>query len=472
MFSILLSIITFTLVSTSEVECTYEGDVPEGAYDYGHTATTGSKGQMTTGNSTTLVIEGWKGYTIKSVSLSMKSNKSAGTGKLEMTIDGQSVWTISDSKFSSKNWHGAFSQTFVPIEHTFSPEIVCTQGDISIYIEASENSLYVASYTIEYEVPAPQTHTLSCRVTDEMVLPITESSVGVGVTLPTAPDIDGWYFAGWVTDIYTPTTTAPFIIYDAGDPYLLTDDEVLYALYRDKPITPPAEKNYKVFQVTTFESGEYTLCTRPTNGTSYMASGTPVNYRWPADKTTKVTFDDETNLYVLDNKSNPTYDFTFNTTDSTVVIQGISYGSKYDIIKTSRTPWNYRILDDNTILLYVKAGKVGDTYPFICRYSASAGDGFRTEKRTFEQMKTVGFLLFPVVEIPVEEPVVITYKTFATTTTDPTPTPTPVEEVQEDENVEEVYYNLMGQRVGKEDLTTGIYIRRRGKHVEKIYYYE
>lgn len=474
MLSILLSIITFTLVSTSEVSPEYEGDAPEGSYGYGHTATSGTKGQMTAGNSTTLVIEGWKGYTIKSVSLSMKSNKSAGAGKLEMTIDGQSVWTISDSKFSSNDWNGAFSQAFVPIEHTFSPEVVCSQGDVSIYIEASANSLYVASYTIEYEVPAPRAYTLSCCVTKDIILPVTETTIGGGVTLPPAPDMPDWYFVGWVTDIYTATTSKPAIIYKAGEHFALTDDTNLYALYQDTPVTNPIEKDDNVLQTTEYNSGYYILSTQPeADGTSYIVHDLPKKYQWPAYSTTKVAFDDNKGLYVMDSKTmsdDKKYYFDFNTTDSTVIIQKstyqyISYGSTYGIIGSGRDPWNYRIQQDHTILLYIKAGGSGDTYPFICKYYG--GKYFRTEKHTFNDMNSEGLLLFPVPEAQEEEPVVITYKTFVET-----PIATPVEDIQEDENVEEVYYNLMGQRVRKDDLTTGIYIRRQGKHVEKIYYYE
>lgn len=477
MFALLLSIITFTLTSTTDGTYDYEGDEPVGMEcTYDHTATSGSKGQMTAGNSTTLTITGWKGYTIKNITLSMKSNKSVGAGKLEVTIDGKPVWTISDSKFSSKNWHGAFSQAFVPIEHTFSPEVVCSQGDLSIYIEASENSLYVESYTIEYEVPLPHPYTLSCRVTDDMVLPITETAVGAGVILPPAPNMSGWYFVGWVSNIYTPTTSVPVVIYHVGERYPLTDDEILYALYQDVPITPPVEKDYNVCQTTTYESGEYALCTRPLNGTSYMVYDLPKNYQWPAYSTTKVTFDVTKGVYTMDSRDisdNAIYYFTFNTTDSTVTIQQstyqyITYGSTYGIIKSGRDPWNYRVLKDSTIILYIKAGGNGDTYPTICKYYGA--DAFRTEKLTTEQMEGNGLLLFPNVDIPEEEPIVITYKTFATKSTDPIPSP--VEDIEMDDNSEVVYYNLLGQKVPKEALSNGVYIRRVGKHVEKIYYYE
>lgn len=486
MLALLLSIITFTLTSTTGGTYDYEGDEPVGMEcTYDHTATSGSKGQMTAGNSTTLTITGWKGYTIKSVSLSMKSNKSAGAGKLEMTVDGQPVWTISDSKFSSNDWHGTFSQAYVSIEHTFSPEAVCSQGDVSIYIEASENSLYIESYTIEYEIPLPHPYILSCQVTDDMVLPITEAAVGAGVILPTAPDMNGWYFVGWVSNVYSSTTTLPTTIYKVGTRYSLTDDDILYALYQDVPpsTTSEEETSPHIVQETEYKDGDYIIAVPTTDsGEGYIAYDYPKSYHWPLKSTTDITFNGVTQLYEIKGKSsnfyeNEIYSFRFNTTDSMVTIKckssnnRITYGTTYKLIVSGTEVWNYRVTKDKRIVIYIrKGGVVDEKYPLICYSFVKLDPVLQTQERVPMYWDNSALLLFPITDEPEEEPVVITYKTLVTRATDPIPSP--VEDIEMDDNSEVVYYNLLGQKVPKEVLSNGVYIRRVGKHVEKIYYYE
>ena len=70
---------TYTLVSTTAVEQT--GNAPDNAtYTFERTATSGQRGQMTAGNSTTLTLAGWENTTIRSISLEMHSNSKSGAG--------------------------------------------------------------------------------------------------------------------------------------------------------------------------------------------------------------------------------------------------------------------------------------------------------------------------------------------------------------------------------------------------------
>lgn len=64
---------------------------------------------------------------------------------------------------------------------------------------------------------------------------LTESSAGVGITLPTATlnDCGEWSFRGWAeASVATETSTAPATLFDAGDNYKPTADCTLYAVYQ------------------------------------------------------------------------------------------------------------------------------------------------------------------------------------------------------------------------------------------------
>ena len=145
LFSILTA--TYSLSSTTSVEAS--GVLPEGAtHTYERSATTGQKGQMTAGNSTRLYLTGWEGCTIRTVTLSMRSNKSAGAGSLRMRIGNNEVWSIADEPFDSDAWAGQYTTDFVPICKHMQTTV---DGDIEIIISATENSLYIQSYEIAYE---------------------------------------------------------------------------------------------------------------------------------------------------------------------------------------------------------------------------------------------------------------------------------------------------------------------------------
>ena len=77
--------VSFTVTSSSSVEAS--GVVPEGMeVSYQRSGTTGQKGQMTAGNNTLLQVLGMDNCIIDSVTLNMRSNKSAGAGSLQMCI--------------------------------------------------------------------------------------------------------------------------------------------------------------------------------------------------------------------------------------------------------------------------------------------------------------------------------------------------------------------------------------------------
>lgn len=106
--------------------------------------------QMVADKSMTLTISGMAGKTITGALVEMKSNASKGAGSLSLTTDGKTIASISDSKFNSSNWYGAWSTSVVTVELTTTDQTVGTGKTVDLEINVSTNSLYFKSLTLEY----------------------------------------------------------------------------------------------------------------------------------------------------------------------------------------------------------------------------------------------------------------------------------------------------------------------------------
>ena len=123
--------------------------------------TYGTSCQMTSGNSQTLTLKGYEGYKITKLVLSMRSNKSSGSGYLFYSTDGGTTFnsivgnaqTNAGSQFNSQNWNGSWSTSYVDV--TKNVDIECGNSDVVFKLHATANSLYCRSYTITYQ-PNPQ----------------------------------------------------------------------------------------------------------------------------------------------------------------------------------------------------------------------------------------------------------------------------------------------------------------------------
>lgn len=141
---------TYTITSTSSVVAS--DDVPSGSTaTYSSTYT--DKYQLTGGNSMTLTLNGYTGYKITGIILSMKSNSSKGAGSFTATVGTSTVISsISDATFNDPSWNGAWSTTYVNVEPNIIVERTVGNGEaVQLVISASANSLYCQSYTIYYE---------------------------------------------------------------------------------------------------------------------------------------------------------------------------------------------------------------------------------------------------------------------------------------------------------------------------------
>ncbi len=251
-------VMTFTITSKTTVG--EAGDVPIGVQaSYYQTGTTGQKGQMTAGNSTTFILSGLQNLQINRIDISMRSNKAAGAGSLNMTINDQTLWGIGDAPFYSDTWNGAYTTEYVNISYVpILPLEILKKSELMIQIAASENSLYVQSYTIYYTPLAPRAATVHFHTgTDEEIASITETAPNSGITLPDCPDADStWRFVAWIEEPVTSTQNTALLPtrYEPQTKYYPNGETTLYALYADKEL-----EEQLWTQDTTFESGEYII---------------------------------------------------------------------------------------------------------------------------------------------------------------------------------------------------------------------
>ena len=146
--------VTYTITSASAVSTT--GQVPEGSSATFENTYTNNKQQLTKDNSMTLTLSGYDGCTITGITLSMKSNKSAGAGSFTAVAGSTIISSISGSSFNTPNWNGSYTQDFVNINPAVTPYTVLVNETVVLTIAATTNSLYCQSFTITYEPAAEQ----------------------------------------------------------------------------------------------------------------------------------------------------------------------------------------------------------------------------------------------------------------------------------------------------------------------------
>ncbi len=153
--------------------------------------------QLTEGHSMIYTFSGFDDYIITGVTLKMRSNKSAGSGYIEIKVGndlkykeiGQSIngVDITNKRISTfKDWYGSYhydAANYASIMPAISPTIVGKGENLVITIGATVNSLYCQSVTIEYElasnkVKAPLLPTSCTFMEDSKTIAITNNTDG------------------------------------------------------------------------------------------------------------------------------------------------------------------------------------------------------------------------------------------------------------------------------------------------------
>lgn len=147
-----LQSVTYTIRGIDAVEIT-GGQAPQlSSADYSQSGNT--LGKMSAYESTTLVLSGYEGNTIKKLVLKMHSDKKQGAGGLDVKVADRRICQIpSGCTFNSNWWFGTYFNYFVDVTPAMRDTLyeIKEGQDVTIHIMASQNNLYLESYTLYYE---------------------------------------------------------------------------------------------------------------------------------------------------------------------------------------------------------------------------------------------------------------------------------------------------------------------------------
>ena len=332
--------VSYTVVSSTQVESS--GSVPETVTaHYQRSSTTGQKGQMTAGNWTMLEMEGWDGFTIDSVVLTMRSNKAAGAGSLDMHIGNEAVWTIKDADFSHANWNGSFSNEWVEISRWIGRKVNIGEK-IKLQIKASKNSLYIDRYTFYYRAPILEANTvqLYSGLSPDPTIN-TENPAGAGIQLPILADTLPWRFVGWSETEVINADTCPEI-YAGGTWYYPKTDCAMWAVYTDTELGHSEDVLTDGDYVFASPFWQRSLASGVREGTIHTAA-------------VVVQEDSLTGIHLSSMDERMVYHVEIEK-DSTLIFYHVQSGSPigYDErgLVSAMSRWHYRRLDDGTWCIY------------------------------------------------------------------------------------------------------------------------
>ena len=384
--------VTYTLSTTTTIE--QSGTPPESSVvTYDRTTTTGKKGQMTAGNSTRLELKGWDGCTIKRVELQMRSNTSSGAGSLSLVIGNDTLWQIDNQPFSDKSWAGKYTTDWLPITRSMNT-IVKENECIEINISATENSLYINSYTIYYDPPVvPQCYTVTFYTgLDTCPFTLTQSSPDEPLILPILQDTAKWYFLGWTeVEVLDNQLITPLL--SAGDTFLPRKNMTLWSVYSNQ------RENKAVSE---YISGQYAIAMcNMVEGDDMVMDGYVQENGFISTQPVKLMRNHD-GAYCIQSMlpEDVFYDVQFYE-DSTVRIMHHDtkrmIGYKGEKLFTIDTLWQYRVLEED--------GSLAIYYPYDDKYYALYM-GFPQKKRVaysehidIAKWRKFGLWLFPKVEI-------------------------------------------------------------------------
>lgn len=253
---------------------TATGDLPA-AVTFAYEQSGTRSGQLTEGNTASLVLGGYDGVTIEKIVLTMHSNTSKGAGSATVTIGGEVLAAIADSPFSDNRWAGGFSTDWVEVVlFNAVTGLVMPEGEeITITITSSQNSLYIQSFAVYYSEEPASLHTVCFKtyLHDQQIAPLTEAYIGAGVILPQVPIADeNWVFYGWAEQPVVEGGFPPSVNF-AGVTYFPDADITLhavYAHYAEQSVWYPADS---------VSTGAYLICRYLATGQTLLRACSSVN---------------------------------------------------------------------------------------------------------------------------------------------------------------------------------------------------
>lgn len=386
LLGLIFSILTATYTIESSTAVTLDGIAPAGSQaTYSRSGTTGQKGQMTEGNSTTLQLTGWEGCVIDSVVLSMHSNTSQGAGGLTMHIGNALVWEIQETDFANVAWNGSFTTNWVEISSPIG-SLVQAGEPIEIYIEASKNSLYIQSYTFYYTAPEPEAHEVAFISGIGVDYPsMIEESIGAGVLLPQGVDTLDWRFLGWSETEVLETDTCP-PIWQAGERYFPKHDCRMWAVYSDME---------GGLQQKQYLSGDYVIA----SGFWQASMCGAVADGMVATRTVELLKENQDYIMLSNARDDMLYSIVF-LADSMLTIQHLKtekyIGYSGTKLSNQDSKWRYRVLPDSSLCVYYEpSGKCRMlTFGFGANATSDNVVAYSTSIN-LSLMQSDGLLLFP-----------------------------------------------------------------------------
>lgn len=362
LLGLIFSILTASYTLSSNNTVLLEGEAPVySTYDFERSSTTGRKGQMTKGNSTRLHLGGWDGSYIHRITLEMHSNSGSGKGSMTMQVGDEVVWQIENKAFSSKEWAGMYSTAWVDISKDIEME-VGDDGEIDILISATENSLYINRYVIEYEPASPRCYSVSFSTgLDTVPDAIEQTEIGASIILPAWQDTAMWYFLGWSETEVEDSTMAPDLLL-AGSEYVPRRNTKLWAVYSDVK---------EVTAVDDYVSGEYVMTMWNPTTELYVKTGMAMAGRVEGGTVALCAADMMINsegkhCLLTSIEADMIYELDF-AEDSTLkvmhVATGTSIGHRDDkLYDTDESVWRYRVLEDGSLVVYSPLDELTSTY--------------------------------------------------------------------------------------------------------------
>jgi hypothetical protein len=400
LLGLIFSILTASFTLSSNNTIISEGDVPDYSEAvFSRSSTTGKRGQMTEGNTTCLSLRGWDGCVIRSVVLEMHSNSKSGAGTLKMTIGKQVVWEIEDQAFSEQAWAGSYSSDWVDIRQ----DMMAGVGDnenVDIWIEASENSLYINSYWIEYEPAAPRCHTLTFKTgMDTMPAPMSQSEIGAAIVLPAWKDTAEWYFLGW-SEVEVVDTKEMGELLMAGSEYIPKKNTTLWAVYSDIK---------EIVAVSEYQSGDYVLTMWDELTEYYATTGMVMTGAIDNGKieicSSSMSKNQENKcclnmsitddmIYQLDFINDSCLSIVHVNSGCTIGYEGNKLMNNIDV------QWNYKVLEDQSLVIYMSYKNPENTYAL--RFAVTASVDYRQlwaqlQRLDVNSWNQNAFWLFPIV---------------------------------------------------------------------------
>lgn len=144
--------VKYTVSSTTAV--TASGVAPNGSTATFKNTYTNNKEQMTKGNSQTYTLSGFNGCVIKSVTLTMKSNSSAGAGTFSLKAGTTTLASISSATTFNK-WYDntSYGSSYRPVHVTLTNDSyeIGANENVVIVLTGTTNSIYCQAVEITYQ---------------------------------------------------------------------------------------------------------------------------------------------------------------------------------------------------------------------------------------------------------------------------------------------------------------------------------